>query len=273
MFIPSFDIGSVVDHKTLFKEFRCSSRGSIRRSKNTNTLVLISDRTKPFYKDEWKNGILYYTGMGMLGDQDFNFLQNTTLFNSRTNGIGVHLFEFVRKNEYQYYGLVELCDDPYMGIQKDMKGNPRKVCIFPLVPKIVMLEDYDQKILANQAQILQLSDQELELIAREHQTDNPKVSRVVSTVINRDQYISESTKRRASGKCQLCGDDAPFLDRFGRPYLESHHVVWLSRAGGDTLDNVVALCPNCHRKMHIVDEAEDVLYLLQEIRDSSGELQ
>lgn len=256
MFIPSFEIGSVVDHKTLYKEFQCSSRGSIRRSKNTHTLVLISDRTKLYYKDEWKNGVLYFTGMGMLGDQDFNFLQNKTLFNSRTNGIGIHLFEFVRKNEYKYHGLVELYAEPYMGLQKDMKGKPRKVCIFPLVPKIVMLEDYEQMKLTDQAQSLQLSDQELELVAREHQTNYHKFSRVVSIVINRDQYISECAKRRAGGKCQLCGKEAPFVDRFGRPFLESHHIEWLSRGGKDTLDNVIALCPNCHRKVHILDGVE-----------------
>lgn len=33
--------------------------------------------------------------------------------------------------------------------------------------------------------------------------------------------------------------------------METHHVVWLSQ-GADSVDNTVALCPNCHRKMHIV---------------------
>lgn len=30
-------------------------------------------------------------------------------------------------------------------------------------------------------------------------------------------------------------------------------VEWLSRGGHDTLDNTVALCPNCHRKMYVLD--------------------
>ncbi|WP_296863638.1 HNH endonuclease [Thermosyntropha sp.] len=29
------------------------------------------------------------------------------------------------------------------------------------------------------------------------------------------------------------------------------HIEWLSRGGTDTIDNTVALCPNCHRKMHV----------------------
>ena len=43
---------------------------------------------------------------------------------------------------------------------------------------------------------------------------------------------------------------APFNDKKGRPFLESHHIRWLSEGGADSIDNVAALCPNCHRKMH-----------------------
>ena len=51
---------------------------------------------------------------------------------------------------------------------------------------------------------------------------------------------------------------APFKDKNGNPYLENHHVEWLSKGGEDTIDNAVALCPNCHKKMHILDDEEDV---------------
>ena len=56
---------------------------------------------------------------------------------------------------------------------------------------------------------------------------------------------------RASGICQLCDSQAPFLDRNGRPYLEIHHVKPLSLGGKHAADNLVALCPNCHQKMWV----------------------
>ena len=59
----------------------------------------------------------------------------------------------------------------------------------------------------------------------------------------------------------LCGQNAPFLNAQGEPYLELHHIIWLSHGGSDSVDNVVALCPNCHRKMHIVNDAEDLAHL------------
>lgn len=35
----------------------------------------------------------------------------------------------------------------------------------------------------------------------------------------------------------------------------------MSRGGDDKPGNAVALCPNCHTKMHILDLEDDVAYL------------
>ena len=81
----------------------------------------------------------------------------------------------------------------------------------------------------------------------------------------RDRYVSEYAKQRAQGHCQLCGKPAPFVDREGKPYLETHHIVWLSEGGEDSITNTVALCPNCHRKMHILNSEDDVKNLLKKV--------
>ena len=79
----------------------------------------------------------------------------------------------------------------------------------------------------------------------------------------RDRYVSDYAKQRAQGICQLCGMTAPFKDQDGKQYLESHHIIWLSNGGEDSIDNTVALCPNCHRKMHVLNLESDVKKLLQ----------
>ncbi len=84
----------------------------------------------------------------------------------------------------------------------------------------------------------------------------------------RDRYISEYAKRRAHGICQLCGQPAPFVKKNGEPFLETHHIIWLADGGEDSLENTVALCPNCHRKMHECNLEEDVDKLLR-ITESS----
>ena len=98
---------------------------------------------------------------------------------------------------------------------------------------------------------------ELRKIAEKKQSSK-KTSVVQSKVYHRDPTIAAYVKKRANGHCQLCGSPAPFKDQNDDPYLECHHIVWLSKGGIDSIDNCVALCPNCHRKMHIVNAEKDV---------------
>ena len=82
----------------------------------------------------------------------------------------------------------------------------------------------------------------------------------------RKAIVTENAKRKANGRCQLCNNPAPFNNKKGKPYLESHHVKWLSDNGLDSPNNTSALCPNCHRKMHILNLVEDQEILFSKIR-------
>ncbi|MDF2015545.1 HNH endonuclease [Priestia megaterium] len=87
------------------------------------------------------------------------------------------------------------------------------------------------------------------------EVDNRKIGKV--SVFPRSVYIKEFAKRVSKGICQLCDEKAPFVDKQGNPFLEVHHIKYLSQKGTDTIDNVVALCPNCHRKIHLLELDED----------------
>ena len=63
---------------------------------------------------------------------------------------------------------------------------------------------------------------------------------------------------RAAGKCELCQSPAPFLTPSGAPYLEVHHLVRIDEGGAIGPDNAVALCPNCHRQLHINPSIESL---------------
>mgnify|MGYP001089047641 CR=1 FL=1 len=131
MKVQELVIGQVLTNNELAECFQCSTQGGMRRSRRTNTLVLISDQTK-IYHDRWHGNILHYTGMGLTGDQNFDYMQNRTLNASNHNGVGVHLFEVLRPREYTYLGMVRLAAEPYMDTQPDRSGNIRQVCMFPL---------------------------------------------------------------------------------------------------------------------------------------------
>ena len=76
-------------------------------------------------------------------------------------------------------------------------------------------------------------------------------------VFVRDAAVAEVAKRLANGLCDLCEQPAPFQNKSNEAYLECHHIIWLAQGGEDTIANTVALCPNCHRKMHALNATAD----------------
>ena len=101
-----------------------------------------------------------------------------------------------------------------------------------------------------------LSDSELEKRAKSapHKAGERDV---VTRQFERSPYVVQHAKRRAKGICELCKAPAPFINAKGEPYLETHHIIWLASGGDDTIANTVALCPNCHRRMHALNSPDD----------------
>jgi hypothetical protein len=67
----------------------------------------------------------------------------------------------------------------------------------------------------------------------------------------RDPAVTAYALKRSKGVCGLCNEEAPFVSKStGIPYLEVHHIIPLKDGGSDTINNVVAVCPNCHREEH-----------------------
>ncbi|HFQ4922432.1 TPA: HNH endonuclease [Vibrio vulnificus] len=79
----------------------------------------------------------------------------------------------------------------------------------------------------------------------------PKVVYRLVQDYRRDPDVVAEVLYRAEGFCEKCKEKAPFIKRSnGEPYLEVHHIIPLSQGGLDSLENVISLCPNCHRKIH-----------------------
>lgn len=78
-----------------------------------------------------------------------------------------------------------------------------------------------------------------------------EVSYVLVKGFIRNRDVVAETLERADGVCQSCGLPAPFKRKSNdQAYLEVHHKKPLAEGGEDTLENAIALCPNCHRKAH-----------------------
>lgn len=79
----------------------------------------------------------------------------------------------------------------------------------------------------------------------------PKRRRVTVWEFIRNPDVVAEVLERAGGVCEGCKDGAPFLRASDQsPYLEVHHMKRLTDGGLDTVENSIALCPNCHRRSH-----------------------
>ena len=85
---------------------------------------------------------------------------------------------------------------------------------------------------------------------------NPGVRNQVTTVYQRDPRVVAYVENRAQGICELCGEEAPFRRDDGTPFLEVHHIIPLSESQNDTVQNAVAICPDCHRECHYGENRE-----------------
>lgn len=254
--------GSNLNNDDLVLQFLCSPQGGMRRSNRTNTLVIVSNHVASIYDDRWVDDVLHYTGMGQVDHQSLEFNQNRTLNESRTNGVAVHLFEVFTAKTYTYIGEVVLADEPYQEKQPDVEGRDRFVWIFPLrlksgAPPAIPADTLQQLNQLKEKKARKLSDAEVEVLARRQGRANVGKRSAKVTQHQRSQWVAEHAKRRSKGLCDLCQQASPFNRKDGTPYLETHHIEWLVHGGADTVENTVALCPNCHRKMHVLDDLAD----------------
>jgi 5-methylcytosine-specific restriction protein A len=258
---PGLKQGQVINNGRLCEIFKCSTQGGMRRSRTTNSLIIVSNHLKSVYEDRWIGDVFHYTGMGLKENQTLDFAQNRTVNESQTNGIQMYLFEVFKDKEYLYQGVIKLADKPYQEIQPDDAGNARNVWIFPLSlinkgTAFITQETFDAKTDTASKKARRSSTASLKERVK-NAPSQPGIRNVLSKQYERNSDVAELAKRRANGLCELCNTNAPFIKKSGEPYLESHHIIWLSKEGEDNINNTVALCPNCHRRMHSLDIQKD----------------
>jgi 5-methylcytosine-specific restriction protein A len=86
---------------------------------------------------------------------------------------------------------------------------------------------------------------------------NPQKTTVNGTRFSRVPLIIAFVLKEAQGKCEGCGSPAPFNGPDGDPFFEVHHVLPLAQGGSDSVENAVALCPNCHRRCHYSSDRDN----------------
>ncbi len=259
-----FEAGDVVDNESLRAVFRCSLQGSMRWSAGTGSLVLIADHTETGNEDKWIGKVFHFTGMGTVGEDGPVSRQNKTLAAAKETGTRLFLFEVFFPGQFTYIGEVELMDNPYRSRQMDSGRQMRDVLVYPLElkghrnPPLVKREPAGDGEVIHRRPLQAPVAEEISRSVPPVPVEGPEGA---ADLFETDLAVEEHAKRSANGLCQLCGLHAPFSGHDGQPFLEVHHIVPLADGGTDTRENVVALCPNCHRKMHVLNLQADVAKL------------
>lgn len=251
----------------LFKDFM----SGIRSNRNEKIIGCVTSH-EGIYEDEWiDERTLLYTGEGKKGDQTPTSSGNKDLIIAANNKEWkVFLFEKIKPNRYYFRGEVEV--EPTIRQKNNVLGEdfkPRSVIQFVLRLKednegLVYTEEDSLVIEQNKKRAIEkLMPDIIHQIAK-NKDDERKCTYHNVKQYNRDQAVSKDTKNRANGICDLCEQPAPFITKEG-PYLETHHVVTLAENGPDAIYNTVAICPNCHRKVHALRKKEDLKKLTKVI--------
>ena len=61
---------------------------------------------------------------------------------------------------------------------------------------------------------------------------------------NQARHIKRSLVEQ-KGSCFICGFDY-------KPVLQTHHILPISQLGTNDPDNIICVCPNCHKMIHVI---------------------
>jgi len=189
---------------------------------------------------------------------DTNFLPiSTGHFDKGFAAIGIEYSTSYQCSWENYKGFIDIIKEirTLMEDMLPMKGTPRLIDAHSFV--WVIQEDRFINWIPDTDQNARIEQTAEEFIQDVISGSGGRREQRTAAYIRSSEVVRE-TRKRANGICQLCGQPAPFIDPKGNPYLEVHHITWLSRGGEDSTANTVALCPNCHTRMHILDRPEDV---------------
>jgi len=92
----------------------------------------------------------------------------------------------------------------------------------------------------------------------------PTRSSRMTVQFSRNSQVRAFVLKRAKGCCEYCGKRG-FPIGAGKYYVETHHILALSKQGPDTPQNVIALCANHHRETHFGKNASTLEAKMQKI--------
>lgn len=89
----------------------------------------------------------------------------------------------------------------------------------------------------------------------ECENDKSEVITIKGKTFKRHNYLMVQIKKYRDYECQFCSTKIPKSN--GDYYIEACHIKAKSEGGKDRLDNILILCPNCHKLFDFNDRVDE----------------
>ncbi|MBX8812751.1 HNH endonuclease [Ochrobactrum sp. MR34] len=241
----NFERGRIYNRREdIHARFKGQQQGGIITPADHALVIIVTGESgeEHGYSDRWRpDGVFEYFGEGQVGDMQMH-KGNAAIANHSMNGKSLLLFtktkHGLRFEDEFIYESHHIEDAP------DREKNIRKAIVFELRPIGNVLETVDHE------DVLISDLDKLREKAFASANFTPGKKSVSTTVFERSRDVRDYVVARAKGHCEGCTAPAPFKRANGVPYLEPHHIRRLTDGGPDDPRHVIALCPNCHRRVH-----------------------
>jgi len=256
MKITGFEVGKTYNRLAeIHGQYEGQRQGGISTPKNHPYIFIFTgDAGKAYgYIDGYgADDTFWYTGEGQKGDMNISNGGNRAIREHSQNNKKVMLFEATDSaGEVRFVGNCEYITH-HEEERPDKHGDLRKAIIFHMDIKQSISDVIGESKKRHESPKKprkSMSLKELRELALRPASDTSSKEQKIANIQNRAKAIKLYAKKRANGYCEGCGENAPFNSKEG-PYLEVHHMNRLADGGPDHPENVIALCPTCHRRAH-----------------------
>ncbi|MFX1284514.1 MAG: HNH endonuclease [Promethearchaeota archaeon] len=256
-------IGKFYLNDEIHNLMKVSPQGGIRVSTspkyhpNGHIVICVKPKAETIYIDHFdETGNFHCTGEGQAGNQSLT-KGNKAIYESKQSGKLIFLFK--KHNEggkWEFMGQMGF-NDFYTSQQPDKDGNIRLVYVFILelyqyplerlkIPEIYReVEETDIKYSIEELNKLILQENE------KMKKFKPRMRiRKERTKIEYQRSVNLfSLLKKKYQNCQIC-DKRHFIKRNDELYSEVHHIIPYNISHDDSQENILVICPNCHRKLH-----------------------
>ncbi len=260
-----FVIGRTYHRPDLQEQFGGNPRGGISTPARHPLVMLYTGEqgAQYGYHDRFhSDGNFWYTGEGRRGPMQMK-RGNRAILNHESNGKGLHLFEYIKPPRVVYIGEMR-----YVGHHIEERPDQDKALRSAIVFELAFVSSRSApsqpvapeppRRLANERSLWLRPLAELRTAAVAREAPAPaKSTKRTAKVYPRSQAVRVYVIRRANGTCESCMMPAPFRTPADTPYLEPHHIRRLADEGPDDPAWMIALCPNCHRRVHHGADGEE----------------